>query len=199
VELLRNGERHDQAVADSIRTLRHGASPASPGNYELTLRSRLPDGSWRIQAERDGRVARAPSSPGPLAIARRSICECPGTAAAKRVRQDVAVAQPEATAASLRLREAHRQPAPSRRLRHRRIPRRQPLAYQPLTYGDGSRYALVWRANRDRIGILIASIPVNLHPSHEGALRHATQAGGSRKAVLCLGSLCLAPGASGFK
>ena len=124
-----------------------------PGNYELTLRSRLPDGTVGV-SKQNVMVAlhEAPSSPGPLQSRADLSANSPSTAAAKRVRQDVAVAQPEATAAI---------PAPARGS--------SPAGAEPktattvvsrgdslwrisrLTYGDGARYALVWRANRDRI------------------------------------------------
>ncbi len=153
VELLRNGERHDQAVADQSGHFVMVPRQLPPGNYELTLRSRLPDGSVGV-SKQNVTVAlhEAPSSPGPLQSRAEVSANGPGTAAAKRVRQDVAVAQPEATAAI---------PAPARGS--------SPAGAEPktattvvsrgdslwrisrLTYGDGSRYALVWRANRDRI------------------------------------------------
>jgi len=153
VELLRNGERHDQAVADQSGHFVMVPRQLPPGNYELTLRSRLPDGSVGV-SKQNVTVAlhEAPSSPGPLQSRAEVSANGPGTAAAKRVRQDVAVAQPEATAAI---------PAPARGS--------SPTGAEPktattvvsrgdslwrisrLTYGDGSRYALVWRANRDRI------------------------------------------------
>jgi nucleoid-associated protein YgaU len=153
VELLRNGERHDQAVADQSGHFVMVPRQLPPGDYELTLRSRLPDGTMGV-SKQSVTVAlhEAPSSPGPLQSRAEVSANGPGTAAAKRVRQDVAVAQPEATAAI---------PAPARGS--------SPAGAEPktattvvsrgdslwrisrLTYGDGARYALVWRANRDRI------------------------------------------------
>jgi D-isomer specific 2-hydroxyacid dehydrogenase, NAD binding domain len=44
VELLRNGERHDRAVADQTGQFVMVPPRLPPGNYELTLRSRQPDG-----------------------------------------------------------------------------------------------------------------------------------------------------------
>jgi nucleoid-associated protein YgaU len=153
VELLRNGERHDQAVADQAGHFVMVPRQLPPGDYELTLRSRLPDGTMGV-SKQNVTVAlhEAPSSPGPLQSRAEVSANGPGTTAAKRVRQDVAVAQPEATAAI---------PAPVRGS--------SPVGAEPktattvvsrgdslwrisrLTYGDGARYALVWRANRDRI------------------------------------------------
>src|SRR5665647_2945640 len=44
VELLRNGERHDRAVADQSGQFVMVPPRLPPGDYELTLRSRQPDG-----------------------------------------------------------------------------------------------------------------------------------------------------------
>jgi nucleoid-associated protein YgaU len=44
VELLRNGEVHDSAVADQSGQFAMVPPPLPPGTYDLTLRSRLPDG-----------------------------------------------------------------------------------------------------------------------------------------------------------
>src|SRR6202158_122573 len=44
VELLRNGERHDRAVADLSGQFVMVPPRLPPGEYELTLRSRQPDG-----------------------------------------------------------------------------------------------------------------------------------------------------------
>jgi nucleoid-associated protein YgaU len=44
VELLRNGEPHDRVVADQSGQFVMVPSRLPPGDYELTLRSRLPDG-----------------------------------------------------------------------------------------------------------------------------------------------------------
>src|SRR6266851_9932226 len=44
VELLRNGEPHDRAVADQSGQFVMVPSRLPPGDYELTLRSRQPDG-----------------------------------------------------------------------------------------------------------------------------------------------------------
>ena len=153
VELLRNGERHDQAVADQSGHFVMVPRQLPPGDYELTLRSRLPDGTMGA-SKQNVTVAlhEVPSSPGPLQSRAEVSANGPGTAAAKRVRQDVAVSQPEATAAI---------PAPARgsspagaepRTATTVVSRGDSLwRISRLTYGDGSRYALVWRANRDRI------------------------------------------------
>jgi hypothetical protein len=44
VELLRNGARHDRAVADQTGQFVMVPPRLPPGDYELTLRSRQPDG-----------------------------------------------------------------------------------------------------------------------------------------------------------
>jgi hypothetical protein len=44
VELLRNGESHDRAIADQFGHFVMVPSRLPPGDYELTLRSRQPNG-----------------------------------------------------------------------------------------------------------------------------------------------------------
>ncbi len=45
VELLRNGDLHDHVVADESGQFAMVPRPLPPGTYDLTLRSRLPDGN----------------------------------------------------------------------------------------------------------------------------------------------------------
>ena len=44
VELLRNGERYDRAVANQLGQFVMGPLQLPPGDYELTLRSTQPNG-----------------------------------------------------------------------------------------------------------------------------------------------------------
>ena len=46
VELLRDGEVHDRAVADKSGQFVIVPPKLPPGTYDLTLRSRAPDGRW---------------------------------------------------------------------------------------------------------------------------------------------------------
>ncbi len=51
VELLRNGEPHDRAVADQSGQFVMVPSKLPPGNYELTLQSRQPDGKQAVSEQ----------------------------------------------------------------------------------------------------------------------------------------------------
>src|ERR1700730_720502 len=57
VELLRNGERHDEAVADQSGQFVMVPPRLPPGDYELTLRSRQPDGSKQATSKQSVVVA----------------------------------------------------------------------------------------------------------------------------------------------
>jgi len=60
VELLRNGKLHDRAVADHFGQFVMVPSRLPPGEYELTLRSRQPDGK-EAMSKRSVVVALQPS------------------------------------------------------------------------------------------------------------------------------------------
>lgn len=51
VELLLNGEAHDHVVADPSGQFAMVPRPLPPGNYELTLRSTLPDGKQAVSKQ----------------------------------------------------------------------------------------------------------------------------------------------------
>jgi nucleoid-associated protein YgaU len=59
VELLRNGEPHDRAVADQSGQFAMVPPRLPPGNYDLTLRSRQPDGK-QITSKQNVAVALGP-------------------------------------------------------------------------------------------------------------------------------------------
>jgi nucleoid-associated protein YgaU len=61
VELLRNGELHDRAVADQSGQFVMVPSRLPPGNYELTLRTKQPDGK-QTTSKQSVAVALEPSS-----------------------------------------------------------------------------------------------------------------------------------------
>jgi nucleoid-associated protein YgaU len=152
VELLRNGERHDQTVADQSGNFVMVPPRLPPGTYELTLRSRSPDGTLGVSKQA---VAVALSEPESSTGALRSRAEAPANApeaAADRSRQDVAVAQPEATATIPPPRGGSSSAVAEPRTATTVVSRGDSLwRISRLTYGDGTRYALVYRANRNLI------------------------------------------------
>src|SRR6266700_5254538 len=100
VELLRNGERHDRTVADQSGQFVMVTPRLPPGDYELTLRSRLPDGT--LATSKQGVVVAlddVESSSGALQARAELPFNVPETAVPNLLRQDVAVSQqPRASA-----------------------------------------------------------------------------------------------------
>jgi nucleoid-associated protein YgaU len=155
VELLRNGERQDQAVADQSGQFVMVPPRLPPGDYELTLRSRLPDGT--LATSKHG-VTVALNDAQPPASALQSRAEAPpnvaGTAAASRSQQqDVAVAQPpHATTAAAPPDRGASPAVVEPKVATAVVSRGDSLwRISRLTYGVGTRYSVVYRANRDRI------------------------------------------------
>jgi nucleoid-associated protein YgaU len=142
VELLRNGERHDLAVADQSGQFVMTPPRLPPGDYELTLRSRQPDGTQAISKQS-------------VAVA---LTEIESGAGADRSRAKVPVNAPEthataATPAAATPADAGSPPAAvAPRIATKVVTRGDSLwRISRITYGVGTRYAVVYRANRDRI------------------------------------------------
>jgi nucleoid-associated protein YgaU len=152
VDLMRNGERLDQAVADASGQFVMVPPHLPAGSYELTLSAKLPDGTVALSKQgvtvtvkdadtKTGSImARAETTP-PTAVPAAKPQEA--TAPASRhamasVTEDVAPrssASAGATSGTTRV--------VSRGDSLWRISR--------LAYGAGQQYAIVYRANRDRI------------------------------------------------
>jgi nucleoid-associated protein YgaU len=153
VELLRNGEPHDQAVADQSGQFVIVPPRLPPGNYELTLRSKLPDGTLATSGHSVAvAIDQAPSSTGAL----QSHAEVPPNvpeAAASRLPRDVAASQPlHANAATAVPDGGSSSAAVEPKMATRIVSRGDSLwRISRLTYGVGTRYAVVYRANRERI------------------------------------------------
>jgi nucleoid-associated protein YgaU len=165
VELLRNGERHDRAVADPSGQFVMVPPPLPPGDYELTLRSRQPDGK-QATSKQSVVVALAELEPSSGAVRSRAEVpfNVPQTVGANRSvldqaqaqiakRQDIAVSRlPHVTAAV---------PLPDRgslsavdvsKIATTVVFRGDSLwRISRVTYGAGMRYAVVYKANRDQI------------------------------------------------
>jgi nucleoid-associated protein YgaU len=177
VELLRNGERHDQAVADQSGQFVMVPPRLPPGDYELTLRSREPDGK---QATSKQSVVVALSEVESSSGAVRSRAEVPfnvpGTVGANRSvldravdssqahqpsqpllqntkRQDIAVSQlPHATAAAPLSDSGSSSAVVGPKIATTVVSRGDSLWHiSRVTYGAGMRYAVVYKANRDQI------------------------------------------------
>jgi nucleoid-associated protein YgaU len=177
VELLRNGERHDRAVAGPSGQFVMVPPRLPPGNYELTLRSIQPDGK---QATSKQRVVVALAEVEPSSGAVRSSAEVPfnvpKTMVANRSvldqtvessqahqplrppfqtakRQDVAVSRLlHANAATARSDEGSRSVVVAPRMATAVVSRGDSLWHiSRVIYGTGMRYAVVYNANRDQI------------------------------------------------
>jgi len=141
VELLRNGERHDRAVADQSGQFVMVPPRLPPGDYELTLRSRQPDGK---QATSKQSVVVA-------------LTEVESSSSAVRSRAEVPFNVPETVVANrsvldqaLGSSQAHQPSQP--KIATTVVSRGDSLwRISRVTYGAGMRYAVVYKANRDQI------------------------------------------------
>src|SRR5579859_190284 len=161
VDLLRGGERLDRAVADASGEFVMVPPRLPAGSYELTLSAKLPDGT--VTSSKHG-VAVTVNEPGPSAPAAQSRAEyIPETASQPRPssepglqtdkpQQSAGLQPAHAIRASSAADEAASPPAAAHAVSSKVVSRGDSLwRVSRITYGDGSRYALVYRANRDRI------------------------------------------------
>jgi hypothetical protein len=145
VDLMREGERLDRAVADESGEFVMVPPRLPAGSYELTLNSRLSDGT--VASSNKGvtvtinemgtgsgatqsRTEYVPENASPAAPAPRPLPK------AARLQENAAL-QPTQVAAAPRMKVVSRGDSLWRISR--------------ITYGDGTRYAVLYRANRDRI------------------------------------------------
>ena len=145
VDLMREGERLDRVVADESGDFVMVPPRLPAGSYELTLNARLPDGT--VASSKQG-VTVTINEVGANSGAAQSRTEyVPETASpatppprpplkAARL-QENAASQPTQVAAAPRMKVVSRGDSLWRISR--------------ITYGDGTRYAVLYRANRDRI------------------------------------------------
>jgi nucleoid-associated protein YgaU len=177
VELLRNGERHDQAVADQSGQFVMIPPRLPPGDCELTLRSRERDGK-QATSKQSVMVALSEVESGSGAVRSRAEVpfNVPGTVEANRSvldqavassqahhpsrpplqiakRQDIAVSQlPHATAAALLSDGSSPSVVAVPKIATKVVSPGDSLwRISRVTYGAGLRYAVVYKANRDQI------------------------------------------------
>jgi nucleoid-associated protein YgaU len=150
VELLRNGERHDRAVADQSGQFVMVPPRLPPGDYELTLRSRQPDGK---QATSNQSVVVALDEVESNSGAVRSRTEVPFNVPQIAKRQDIAVSQqPHLTAATPLSDGGSPSAVVVPKIATTVVSRGDSLwRISRVTYGAGMRYAVVYKANRDQI------------------------------------------------
>jgi nucleoid-associated protein YgaU len=152
VDLLRGDERLDRVVADASGRFVMVPPRLPAGSYELTLSAKLPDGTVTSS---EHRVAVTVNDTGTSARAAQSRAEYvhsePRLQTGKP--QESAGPQPaNAIHASSASDEGASSPAVAHAISSRVVSRGDSLwRISHITYGDGARYALVYRANRDRI------------------------------------------------
>ncbi len=141
VELLRNGERHDRAVADQSGQFVMVPPRLPPGNYELTLRSRQPDGKQATSKQSVVVALTEVESSSSVVRSRAEVpFNVPETVVANRSVLDQAVGSSQ----------AHQPSQP--KIATTVVSRGDSLwRISRVTYGEGMRYADVYKANQDQI------------------------------------------------
>jgi nucleoid-associated protein YgaU len=141
VELLRNGERHDQAVADQSGQFVMVPPRLPPGDYELTLRSRQPDGKQATSKKNvEVQLAEVNSGSGVLRSRAQVPFDVPETVVADRSVLDPAVGSSQA------------HPASQPKIATMVVSRGDSLwRISRVAYGEGLRYAVVYKANQAQI------------------------------------------------
>jgi len=160
VDLLRNGEVQDSAVADSSGEFVMTETQLPPGSYKLTLRSTLPDGAvTQSQSSVSVAVNESATLPPRVASAHADIAKVEKDTTVKEATRSKeqsptsphnalhVAAVPPTEKGSLHAREPA-SPSTSSQVVSRgdslwRISRK--------AYGEGTNYALIYRANRDKI------------------------------------------------
>jgi nucleoid-associated protein YgaU len=141
VELLRNGERHDQAVADQSGQFVMVPPRLPPGDYELTLRSRQPDGKQATSKKNvEVQLAEVNSGSGVLRSRAQVPFDVPETVVADRSVLDPAVGSSQA------------HPPSQPKIATTVVSRGDSLwRISRVAYGEGLRYAVVYKANQAQI------------------------------------------------
>jgi nucleoid-associated protein YgaU len=140
VELLRGGDFYDQAVADDAGQFVMVPPRLPSGNYELTLRSRQPDGK---QATSKQKVVVAVGDIEPSSGPDRSRVEDRVAAKVSKLPNATAATQSEHNPSSAAVVPKTTRTIVSHGDSLWRISR--------TAYGAGQRYAVIYRANHDRI------------------------------------------------
>ena len=159
VDLMRGGERLDRAVADAAGEFAMVPPRLPAGSYELTLNAKLTDGTV-TSSKHGAAVTVDDAGTGDRATQPRAE-SVPATASgphpssepqAAKAQQSAGLEPVHATPAGSASDAATSSPAAGRAISSKVISRGDSLwRISRIAYGDGSRYALVYRANRDRI------------------------------------------------
>jgi nucleoid-associated protein YgaU len=160
VDLLRDGQRIDRAVADASGQFVMVPQRLPAGSYELSLSAKSPDGTVASSKQRVAvTVNDVGASSGEAQSHAEYIPEAASRASppvqspvpAAKPRESVALKPAQANAASSASEEGPSSAVAPRTMT--KIVSRGDCLWRisRLTYGDGTRYMIVYRANRDRI------------------------------------------------
>ena len=149
VDLLRGGERLDRAVADASGQFVMVPPRLPAGSYELTLSAKLPDGT--VTLSKHG-VAVTVNDAG-LSRAAQSRAEyVPETASQPRPSLEPRLRKSAGLQPAHAIHASKASPAVAHAISSKVVSRGDSLwRISRISYGDGARYALVYRANRNRI------------------------------------------------
>jgi nucleoid-associated protein YgaU len=154
VELLRNGEHLDQAVADASGQFVIVPSRLPVGDYELTLRAKSPDGTVALSKQSVAVTVEAVTA-SLQAVPPHAVQPAETTSSVSQP----SISQPlQAMATSLvpeqgsRAAEAAAKPEAAPKTSTKIVVRGDSLwRISRITYGAGEQYAILYKANRDRI------------------------------------------------
>ncbi|HLG80496.1 MAG TPA: LysM peptidoglycan-binding domain-containing protein [Bradyrhizobium sp.] len=151
VDLMRGGEKLDHAVADASGQFVMVPPHLPAGSYELSLSAKLPDGT--VALSKQGvtiTVQEADASTGSLAPRAEA---APPAAAPVAKPQEAAAPPRQAMAAASATDDGTATPKSSSAAGSTRVVTRGDSLWRisRIAYGAGEQYAIVYRANRDRI------------------------------------------------
>lgn len=151
VDLMRGGEKLDQAVADASGQFVMVPQHLPAGSYELTLSAKLPDGTMALSKQGVTVTVKEAEAPTSSIAARTETAPAATAPTVVAKPLDTAAAPPrQAMAAAASDEGASR--SSSAGASTRVVNRGDSLwRISRIAYGAGEQYAIVYRANRDRI------------------------------------------------
>lgn len=160
VDLLRDGERLDRAIADASGQFVMVPPHLPAGSYELTLNAKLPDGTVasskgvKVTVNDVGASSRAVQSRAEYIPESTSQTHPPLQPPLREAKpqESIALKPAQPNPGSSASEDGISSPAVARQNLTKVVSRGDSLwRISRITYGDGTRYAIVYRANRDRI------------------------------------------------
>ncbi len=155
VDLMRNGERLDHAVADASGQFVMVPSHLPAGSYELSLSAKLPDGTVALSKQGVAVTVKEADATGSLAPQQAQNAPAGETApaVAPAAKSEEAAAQPRQAMASTSAPEQGAAAHESEARNSTKVVVRGDSLWRisRVIYGAGERYAILYRANRDRI------------------------------------------------